>query len=211
MAANWHCSNYREVMKIIWMTIQNLARTHRLPRRRTRGRRTRSRGRTTHPPGPTWPAAPSPSASCSLGILCRENTRGSAAPSWQIPYGLGAQCDPRAGWQGPLDVLGAASLPRARGMRREREWEEEDEEEAEEEEEENEPVLTSVFRRALGPPRLSWACLTARTTRCPFILASGRIRKKKLLIMVLTKGRNVVYMFENDQTCVRILGMGILK
>lgn len=33
-------------------------------------------------------------------------------------------------------------------------------------------MLTSVFRRALGPPRLSWACLTARTTRCPFILAS---------------------------------------
>lgn len=179
MAANWHCSNYREVMKIIWMTIQNLARTHRLPRRRTRGRRTRSRGRTTHPPGPTWPAAPSPSASCSLGILCAERTReDQQLPRGKSLYGLGAQCDPRAGWQGPLDVLGAASLPRARGMRREREWEEEDEEEAEEVEEENEPVLTSVFRRALGPPRLSWACLTARTTRCPFILASGRIRKK---------------------------------
>lgn len=108
MAANWHCSNYREVMKIIWMTIQNLARTHRLPRRRTRGRRTRSRGRTTHPPGPTWPAAPSPSASCSLGILCAERTR----EDQQLPRGKSLM-----GWAlnailGPVDKGPSMSLAR---------------------------------------------------------------------------------------------------
>lgn len=45
----------------------------------------------------------------------------------------------------------------------------------------------------------------------PIYFGVWKDQEKKLLIMVLTKGRNVVYMFENDQTCVRILGMGILK
>lgn len=174
-------------MQIIWIIILNPAWTHRPPRRRTRGRQTRSRGRTTHPPGPAWPAAASPSTSCSLPSPWESSTltehariRSSLVGKtfWNGPV---AWFDARAGWQGPLGVLGVGLSQRLAGMRRwEGEEEEEDEEEGEEEEE-DEPVLTSVFKGALRPPRLPWACLTARTSRCPFILASGRTRKKSPL------------------------------